>query len=343
MTRSPLETIGQNRADGGFPAVRSLPAPEALAHEIEVSYDIGPVQRCTLLRSLTNDVYEIAAPDARYVFKVYGHNHRSPGEIAWEVELLSHLTAKRFPVAPAIPRSDDTYVGTLQAPEGTRQTALFAYAEGTKPEGPSQHLYRGLGGLTAWLHQATDDFTTRQPRRALDLTYLLDRSLDVVLPALAEQTENRAFVARLAEAARGRIGHFSSQGLNWGVCHGDVSLDNIHITGDQRIIIYDLDMSGPGWRACDPYGVMLWIARGHPEFWSAFLDGYRERRALTKADMEAMPWFVPIRLLDNMRFHLDDWRRLRGTLALNETYIADELAALRRWDQEALNRAAASI
>jgi len=142
---------------------------------------------------------------------------------------------------------------------------------------------------------------------------------------------------------RARIIELASQGLDWGVCHGDVSLDNIHITNDRQIILYDFDLSGLGWCARDPYGVMTWITRGKPEYWVAFLAGYQGGRALTRADQAAIPWFVPLRLLDNMRFHLDDLCRLRGALALNSSYIDDQLTTLRQWNRDVLNSTASAI
>jgi Ser/Thr protein kinase RdoA (MazF antagonist) len=283
-----------------------------------------------------NDVYDVSTRHGRYILKVYGHGHRSTGEIEWEVELLAHLAGKGIAVAPAILRADGRAVGLLGAPEGARPAVLFACAEGAKPAAPSTDLYHDFGRVVAQVHRAADDFTTRQPRRPLDLPHLLDRSLPVVLPHLLQRPEDHAFVTRLAAAVRERLTTLAAQGLDWGVCHGDVSLDNIHIAPDRRIIIYDFDLAGPGWRACDPYGVMTWVTRGQPAFWDAFLHGYQEVRPLTEVDRAALPWFVPVRLLDNMRFHLSDWLRLRGALVLGADYLAEELATLRRWDRDVL-------
>ena len=86
---------------------------------------------------------------------------------------------------------------------------------------------------------------------------------------------------------------------------------------------------------------MTWVTRGQPAFWDAFLRGYQEVRTLARADREALPWFVPIRLLDNLRFHLSDWLRLRGTLALGAGYLDEEVATLRHWDRDLLGSAAA--
>jgi Ser/Thr protein kinase RdoA (MazF antagonist) len=341
MSRARPDAIPPDLTNGNLPVARSLLSSEALRIAVQRAYPLGPVQQCVLLRSLTNDVYDVSTAQGRYILKVYGHGQRSTGEIAWEVELLAHLDGQGLAVAPAIPRADGRSIGVLRAPEGARHAVLFAFAGGAKPAAPSSDLYHNLGHVVAQLHRAADGFTTRQPRRPLDLPHLLDRSLAVVLPRLVQRPEDHAFVTRLAAAARVSLTTLASRGLDWGACHGDVSLDNVHIAPDRRIVIYDFDMAGPGWRSCDPYGVMMWVMRGQPTLWDAFLRGYQEVRPLTGTDREALPWFVPIRLLDNMRFHLSDWLRLRGALALGEDYLDGELATLRRWDRDVLGSSAA--
>jgi Ser/Thr protein kinase RdoA (MazF antagonist) len=298
------------------------------------------VRQCALLRSLTNDVYAVSTTTGTYVLKVYTHA-RSFGDVAWEIELLAHLAAKGLTVPATIKRVDGGVIGTLVAPEGTRYAVLLSWAEGRKPAGPSAALYRAFGRLIARFHAAADDFSSEQPRLPFDVAGFLDPSLAVLLPHLAERPDDRAFVAQLAERARERLAELAARGLDWGVCHGDVSLDNLHVTDDRRLVLFDFDSAGPGWRASDPYGVMTWLTRGKPEFWRAFLDGYLEFRPLGPADREALFWFVPVRLLDNLRWHLSDWLLQRGTLALDEDYLDGELAALRAWDQEVLRGMAA--
>lgn len=323
-----------------LPVLRSLFSPDALRIEVERAYGVGDVRRCALLRSLTNDVYAVSTTTGPYLLKVYTRA-RSFGEVAWEIELLAHLAAKGLTVPAAIKRVDGGVIGTLVAPEGARHAALFTWAEGRKPAGPSASLYRAFGRLIARFHAATDDFSSQQSRPSLDVAAFLDPSLAVVLPHLADRPADRDFVAGLAERVRERLASLAVRGLDWGVCHGDVSLDNLHVTDDRRLILFDFGSAGPGWRASDPYGVMTWLTRGKPACWQAFLDGYQEVRPLGRADREALPWFVPVRLLDNLRWHLSDWLLQRGTLALDEDYLDGELAALRAWDQEVLRGIAA--
>lgn len=292
---------------GPFPAARSLLSPEALAAMVGRAYRLGPVRSCTLLRSLVNDVYALATDDGRYVLKVYGHGWRMAGEVTWEVELLARLLDKGLAAPAALPRADGDTVGLLAALEGPRAAVLFAWAEGERPAAPSAELYGAFGAALA-----------------------------VLLPRLAARPDDRAFVADLAARAGQRIAALAGRGLDWGVCHGDVTLDNLHVAPDGRLTRYDFDSAAPGWRAADPYGVMTWLVRGRPEFWAAFLAGYRSVRPLGEADLVALPWFVPVQALDNLRWHLSDVLALRGVASLDDGELDAELAALRRWQREVL-------
>ncbi|MCL4544740.1 MAG: phosphotransferase [Chloroflexi bacterium] len=197
-------------------------------------------------------------------------------------------------------------------------------------------LYRGVGRALAQLHQASNDFRSAFPRRPLDPFGSLDQALDVVLARLTGRPEERTFLRQLAVRARERLVALATQGLEWGVCHGDVSLDNLHVHPGGRITFYDFDSAGPGWRASDPYGVPTWLTRGKPEYSDAFLAGYEAVRPLGEADRQAFPWFVPVQMLDNLRWRLTDWLGYRGTLSLDAGYIDNVRAALRRWDQAVL-------
>ena len=319
-----------------FPAVRSLLAPDALREDLPRRYPIGHVQECLLLRSLTNDVYAVTAAAGRFILKVYGYGWRTLEEVAWETDLLAHLVAKGVAGAPAIPALSGQPVDAIAAPEGSRPVVLFSHAEGSKPQSPSVSLYRAAGHALAQLHQASDGFRSPHPRRVQVTLVALDEALTLLLPRLIHSPDDHSYLLQLAGRTRDRLTALAAQGMDWGVCHGDVTLDNLHITADGRVVFYDFDSAGPGWRASDPYGVMMWLTRGKPEYWDAFLAGYEELRPLGEADRQALPWFVPLQVLDNLRWHLTDWLSYRGSTALEEGYVESELAALQRWDQDVL-------
>ena len=140
-----------------IPTLRSLPDPLALRNHLAGVYDL-PFTTCTLLRSLVNDVYELAAPDARHVLKLYRTGGWEPAEILWETGLSAHLAAD-LPVPRVHLLADGNEVGLLDSAEGRRPFVLSEFVTGTKPRPPfTDDLYSGFGRLVARFHAAADTF-----------------------------------------------------------------------------------------------------------------------------------------------------------------------------------------
>ena len=301
-----------------IPTLRSLPDPEALRIQLADVYGLA-FTGCTLLRSLVNDVYEVVAPDGKYVLKLYNAGTRQPAEILWETGLSAHLVDAGLLVPRVQPLADGSEVGLLEAAEGERPFVLSTFITGTKPEPPfTDDLYADFGRLLATFHEATEVFSSSYPRRPADLQHRLDEPLDKILPRLAPSEGNLCH--ELATAVRNHLTQYADT-LEWGVCHGDVTLDNVLRT-DQGLALHDFDLSAPGYRAADFTGV------ASTPHWDAFAAGYSSKRRL--ADVEAIPWLAVVGSIFNLRFHLHDKPLIRGTESIHEGWAAAELAALRK-------------
>jgi Ser/Thr protein kinase RdoA (MazF antagonist) len=301
---------------------RSLFTVDAVREEIARAYGLD-VNGCTLLRSFVNDVYAVVTPGQRYVFKLYRHGFWSPGEVAWEGDLTRHLLRSGMAVPDVVPLADGRLAGVADAPEGQRPYALTVFVSpGTKPRQPfTDELYAEFGAATAAFHTAADSFTASYPRRCFDLATTLTQPLDLVLAELAAQPEDRAVVQALGQEARRRIEALTADGLDWGVVHGDVTMDNVFF-GPGGPVIYDLDRAGPGFRASDLYGVR------QTRHWDAFADGYRQIRPLRGNDLAALPWFTIVGNISNLKFHLIDKPRFAGTESISEGWAQGTLANL---------------
>lgn len=86
--------------------------------------------------------------------------------------------------------------------------------------------------------------------------------------------------------------------LTSGICHGDMTQDNVHLTDDQRFVFFDFDSAGQGWRASDFQGIYGFQKQADNGVWDAFLDGYTDIVTLTDADLAVLPQFV---LIDALR------------------------------------------
>jgi Ser/Thr protein kinase RdoA (MazF antagonist) len=292
--------------------LRSIVDPAALADAVAAAYRL-PVTGCVLLRSLVNDVYRVDTRDRPRVLKLYRAGHRTRAEAGWEVELSGALGGA---VARGIPLADRTPAGVLAAAEGERPYTLWEWAPGARPGPPwGDDLFRRYGAATARFHAAAD--AAGAPPRRFDVLDALGRPYEEVLDRVS--ADDRTRIAELVTAAREWL---AGRTLDTGVCHGDVSLDNLHVDGD-RLVFYDLDRAGTGPRAADLAGV---AATGG---FAAFLDGYRSVRAFGDADLAAVPWLGAVDLVGNLHFHLVDKPRLRGTESWQEGWLDRTLTALR--------------
>lgn len=116
-----------NTGPGRLPVLRSVLSAEALAQLVARDYGVAGA-RCRLIKAVVLDTYRVTAPGGLYVLRVYPHARRSVAEIAAELQFLEYLRDRGAHVATPIPRRDGGLLTALDAPEGVRQAALFAYA-----------------------------------------------------------------------------------------------------------------------------------------------------------------------------------------------------------------------
>jgi Ser/Thr protein kinase RdoA (MazF antagonist) len=288
-----------------FPTLRSIVDPAPLAALAAQEYGLE-VTGCVLLRSLVNDVYRLDTPSGPRALKLYRTGHESAG---WEVELAAHVGAG---VAQGVPLKDGRPAGHLPAAEGPRAFTLWEWVPGSRPPKPrTDELYHRFGVATAAFHEASTGFPGPP---AFDVSTLVDEVLARV-PAPAD----RSLIAELAAEAHRRV---RAADLERGICHGDVTLDNIHVDGD-RITFFDLDRAAVGYRAAD-----LSPVAATPQ-WPAFLAGYRTVRPFRAADEAALPWLDILLRIDYLHFHLYAKPAIRGTESLGEGWVEENLTTLR--------------
>lgn len=324
-----LLIVGSVSTPDVIPTLRSLPTTEAIAELVRHHYGLH-IDQCILIRSFVNEVYELRTQDARYVLKLYHHGGWSTDEVAWEGELVEHLAANRVAVARVLRQTSGDLVGEVAAPEGFRPFMLSEYVEGHKPRKPfDDALYSDYGRLVARMHDAGDTFRTSRHRRPFGLELTLDDPLSRLSASLADQPEIGALIARLGDAARSHLSELADQGMDWGVRHGDVTMDNVHRT-DGGLVVHDFDLAHVGWRISDLSSCLA------TPFAEAFLAGYTDVRRIGAADVAALPWLGVVESIGNLSFHLTDKPKWRGTESLGEGWVEDCLADLRSSAQQFL-------
>jgi Ser/Thr protein kinase RdoA (MazF antagonist) len=321
-----------------LPVAHSVIAPEAVATALADAYGLRAPVRGQLLWHGVNDTYLLISRGGQQVARVYRSGWRSMEEIAYELDLLTHLAARGVAVAVPLPTAEGCLIHALPAPEGERQVAVFVYIEG-RPMSWADHRHSFLAGrLAAEVHRGSDDFMTRHCRTALDLKHLIDEPLAVVRPFFGHRPGDWDDLARLAAELRSRATEAVGGGLEWGVCHGDFGASNIHIL-DRSASVFDFDLCGPGWRVWDFVAARAMTQyERRSEIWESFVRGYTEIRPINASDLAAVPLFHAISRLWSLGAHAQN-AGYRGSWRLSDSFLDTYIAFFRRWQEGLLDMA----
>ncbi len=271
-----------------------------------------------LIRSYTNDVYLVENSSKKFILKLYPEIWRSKQEVLWEIDLINHLLKKGVLVSAPVKNLNNEIMETLEIDGNKFSAVLFKYAKGIKPERPfTPDLYYKFGKAAAKLHKESNNFTSSHSRPNIDLKYLIDDSLELVKNLVSKEELTK--LTNFGNKLKSKINSFTK--LDMGIVHGDLTLDNLHITKEGEITFYDFDSAGFGWRAMELQG---WIALNpeHKANIGAYLKGYKEIRDIDENNFKAAPYFQAAE---------DLWLR-KGMKALNSPEILEQqLQRVRQW------------
>jgi Ser/Thr protein kinase RdoA (MazF antagonist) len=280
-----------------FPVTYSTLSPDALMTHLLSQYDIGELLSCEFWCRGLSDVYLVETRVAQYVLRVSHAHWRSRAEVGFELELLEFLNQKRVPVAyPLRTKVGELWIA-IQAPEGDRYAALFIYAPGCVPIGdlnPAQSYT--LGRSVAQLHEVGQGFKSEFVRSPLNLDYLLDQSIEVIQPFMVDRRSDWLSLLETAEDLQRSLSSISTDSRYWVLCWGDPHSGNVHFTSDDRLMMFDFDQCGYGWRAFEVAKFFQVAIRGGVSLQvrSAFLTGYQSRTPLEVWELERLRAFTQV-------------------------------------------------
>lgn len=286
-----------------------------LAGDVARRYGLGDVELVDL-KTAVNDVFRVDSPSGRFALKLY-HRRRTVDAVQWEVDLVARLVERCAPVAPFVPALDGSVVQHLD----DRIGVLSAWAPGAKPT-PSTETYVLLGETAARIHAAADGFDAMDGRR-FGMQTLVDEQLRLMRGHL-DAIGRWPVVVAMGERLAARI---ADPQLDRGICHIDLTLDNVHRDGD-TMTAFDFDSAGESCRAFEPYGVLL-FARAHFADW---LRGYRAVRPFSARDEQAVEAFAVIGDLRVVAWKLGVAESSRGAPQLSTTDLEPIVDSWLRWE-----------
>jgi homoserine kinase type II len=271
--------------------------------EFLARYDVGTLTSVKgIAEGVENSNYMLTTTEASFILTLY-EKRVAAEDLPFFLGLMRHLSAQVIPCAVPIA---DRQGEPLQQLAG-RPAALISFLPGYSVRRPRAEHCAELGRALADLHLAGQSFEMRR-----------ENALSVEgWGKLVGQTAARAdeLADGFAEEIAREYGFLAS---NWpgnlpeGVIHADLFQDNVFFLGDRisglidfyfacnDIFAYDLAICLNAWCFEQPNTINITKAR-------ALLRGYGEKRALSDAEIDALPILARGAALRFLLTRLYDW------------------------------------
>lgn len=307
-----------------FPVISSILSTDHIGLLVAKKYSLIGDVSCKLLKAGINHSYLVEHTTSKFVFRLYSLNWRCDLEISEEIRLLNILKEKKISVSFPLKDVDDNYIQYLNAPEGMRQGVLFSFAEGDKQHNLSTELHCKVGEKMAKIHQTTVNLklkrVTYTPKIILEDSFL---NLQKFLAVDSDESVWMVFAQQYLLAV---INKADVTQLRSGSIHLDIWFDNMNITKDGQITIFDFDFCGNGWLCYDIAYYILQLHNTEKDIKQRdskieyFLRGYESVTKITDEERRLLP-MLGISLyffyLGVQCQRYDNW----SNVFLNETYL----------------------
>jgi Ser/Thr protein kinase RdoA (MazF antagonist) len=307
-----------------FPVISSILTAEPVGLFVQTKYGLVADVSCKLLKTGINHTYLITDGIGKYIFRLYSLNWRSDLEINEEIRLLNLLRAREISVSYPLKDVNDNYIQHIEAPEGMRQGVLFSFAFGDKQFSFSTELHFKVGETMAYIHQAT--LKLKLKRVTYTPKLILEDPFVHLNKFLSAESEEMTWMVSVRKYLLNEINNIDITQLRQGALHLDIWFDNINITKDGQITLFDFDFCGNGWLCYDIAYYILQLYSTEKEVCERdlkvdnFLKGYESVTGMTDEERRILPMLG----VSLYFFYLgvqcqrhDNW----SNVFLNETYL----------------------
>lgn len=232
-----------------FPVSNSNLSASHLAAFVQEQYMLKGTVDCMLLRAGINDTYVIRSGSGKFIFRVYSLNWRTKTEIMEEIRLLTRLKEQQLPISYAVADRHSGFIQTLNAPEGERFGVLFSYAPGEKLHSFSPEAHFRIGEIMARLHTVTENIQLERATYTPDL--LLVDSLKKISAFLSDDSEEMKFMKSAQLCLLNEFLKINKAEVRTGAVHLDIWFENLNISKENEITVFDFDFCGNGILALD--------------------------------------------------------------------------------------------
>lgn len=276
-----------------FPVTSSTLSTTHLAIFLQEEYDLDENTQCFLIKAGINHTYLIQAGRKKFIFRIYSLNWRTRTEILEEIRLLNLLKQQNISISYPILDKNKNFIQALNAPEGERLGVLFSYAEGDKLLNFSEEVNFSIGKLMAQMHQITQNQTIERINYTPQV--LLIDSLKYLEKFLSSDTEEMDFMKNTQQYLLNEFSSTDVRNIRNGIVHLDIWFDNLNISKDNKITIFDFDFCGNGWLCLDiAYYILQVYSTEKDEVIckskvESFLKGYESLTPISAEEKRILP------------------------------------------------------
>ena len=313
-----------------FPVTRSILNAKELGDFIISQYDLDNSTCCSLFRTGMNHTYMLTGKSNKPVLRLYCHNWRTKQEIEEEISLLLSLKEKELNISYPVPDANGNYIQEINAPEGIRYAVVFSFAEGGKVRFIDEDTCFHIGTIMGKFHQATKSKTYK--RINYNTQTLTELPCQYANTYFHEDLPEMQYLKALGKDIKQL---FEQIPLEQGVVHMDMWYDNMAITNENEVTVFDFDFFGNGPLILDVayFCKHLFIIEPNKEIYSkkaqAFINGYQSINTLSQQELDIIPHaaaavFIFYLGVQSQRF---DW----SNIFLSENYLKMYVGRIESW------------
>lgn len=232
-----------------FSVTSSILSSSDIANFVREKYALSPETTCKLLKAGINHTYRIDTNTDTFIFRIYSYNWRTKEEITEEIKLLQLLRQNDISVSYPIADKLDNLINSINAPEGLRYSVLFSFAKGHKVLNFSKDTHFEIGKLMGKIHKITNKLELNRITYSSEI--LLHQSLNHIKNFLSGETEEMQFLIATQPILEKELQNADNSLLRKGIVHLDIWFDNLNISDENQVTLFDFDFCGNGWLCLD--------------------------------------------------------------------------------------------
>lgn len=296
--------------------IRTLENARVVPDEVVESYGLNDAVITPLETGSYNIHFKIESEGE--LFDLRKSNRPSQiGNLDYESEILNHLKAQGFALAPEVVASKSGAYNLWVDDIGWTLFKWMGSDTGSQRERANRSRAEAAAKTLADIHSAGKDFSPKAERGPWPIF-----TVPTVNPAiwlkraesLADELKNEGSeLRRMSRQSASELEQIDFANLPEYMCHADYRMRNIQFEGDEITGVFDFDTSIRTTRLFDLAGAVTRFSPhgGDPqadvEAGSTFLAKYHESLPLSAAEVDALPTLIRWRLLREVVVYYDKW------------------------------------